>query len=97
MKPENNILNDNTLVITYQETKDPFYLNKIIEKYTPLIKATLSLYKIPAQDYEDSYQELILIFIKLVNQYKPGQVNFNGYVKTKLKKRYFHYIRKNYR
>ena len=89
-------MTDEILLKIYTETKETFYLEKLIKKYTPLIKSMLSLYKIPKQAYEASYQELLLIFIKLVNQYTPGEVNFAGYVKNKLKKRYYHYIRKNY-
>jgi len=93
---ENKIHTDEELIQLRLETKDNFFLEQLIKRYTPLIKSLLTVYKIPKQDYEDSYQELLLIFIKLVNKYKPGEVNFKGYIKDRLKKRYYNYIRKNY-
>lgn len=93
---ENKPIADEKLIELYQEEKDNFFLDKLVVRYLPLIKSNLTLYKIPKQDYDDSYQELLLIFIKLVKQYKQGEVNFSGYIKDKLKKRYYHYIRKHY-
>ena len=87
---------DEYLIQEYKKNKDNFYLDKLITRYLPLIKSMLTIYKIPKQDYDDSYQELMVIFIKLVKQYKEGEVDFRGYIKNKLKKRYYHYIRKHY-
>jgi DNA-directed RNA polymerase specialized sigma subunit len=93
---DNKPMTDEELVQTYQETEDNFFLEQLIKRYNPLITAIVGLYHVPKQDYEDSKQEILLQFIKLVKKYKTDGLTFEGYVKNKLKNKYRKYIRRNY-
>ena len=90
-----NTMTDEITIKTYLETKDNFFLEKLIQKYLPLIKSILSCYKIPKQDYEDYYQDILVQFIQLVNKYSSEtEINFESYIKTELKRVFYNFYRR---
>ncbi len=78
------IYNDNELLY-YCSENDEFALNILIEKYKPLIAARLNKYNIKRNNYEDFFQECLMVLYKCVQRFRPDRdITFNSYIETSI-------------
>lgn len=76
--------NDNELLY-YCSEHDEFALNIIIEKYKPLIASRLKKYNIKKNNFEDFFQECLMVLYKCVLKFRPDKdISFNSYVETSI-------------
>lgn len=79
--------NDNELLYFISES-DEIALDIIVEKYKPLIKSRLIKYRIKEKNFEDFYQECLIILYKCVYKYREDKnVTFNSYLDSTIQQR----------
>ena len=71
--------NDNELLYLLSET-DEVAFEFIIKKYEPLIKSRLIAFKINTKNYEDFFQECLIVLNKCIYNYREDRIiPFNSY------------------
>lgn len=70
---------------------------QLIEQFDPLLKRKASFYRQIGLEYEDAYQQAVLIFIISVYHYQPlPPVTFAGYIKKRIQWGLWMYWRKQF-
>lgn len=80
---------------------DYLNMNTLLEKYDPLIKSVYNKFSnysglcSNSDDREDLKSQIMLEFVRLVQEYTPSRgVDFPGYVKMLLQQRVYHHVTK---
>jgi len=71
------------MVLRFQRG-DRSYLEKLFQKFEPLIKSLAGKYACRGGSYEDLKQEGYLVLLRLLLNYKKGRVRPEGYIKKSM-------------
>ncbi len=79
-------MNEIKELIAKAKKRDEKATEKLINQFSPLLKSGAKRYASSGLEYEDVFQQAVLLFILAVYKYKEQPpVTFSGYIKKKIK------------
>lgn len=83
------MINDYELIYLYKESMNEAILEKIIEKYRPLIWKNIYKFYVKTQDYDDFYQEAIISLYTCIQKFdETSNKTFTKYFELVLTRRF---------
>ena len=74
-----NEITDNELLRLYKCDKNNLALSVLFERYKPLIIARIKSFNFSKSDFEDVFQECMIVLFTAINSYKSEVASFNTY------------------
>lgn len=70
---------DNELLRLYKSDKNNSALSVLFERYKPLIIARINAFNIPPSEFDDAFQECMIVLFTAINRYNSKFSLFNTY------------------
>lgn len=77
---ENREITDNELLRLYKSDKNSLALSVLFERYKPLIISKINSFNFVNSDFEDAFQECMIVLFTAINSYNSEIASFSTYV-----------------
>lgn len=76
---ENKEITDNELLRLYKSDRNSLALSVLFERYKPLIISRINSFGFSKSDFDDAFQECMIVLFSAINRYDSAVASFNTY------------------
>ena len=91
----NKEITDNELLLLYLNDNNSLALSILFERYKPLIISRIKAFGFNSLDFDDAFQECMIILFTAINHYNSQKAQFSTYVTVCINRALISFARKN--
>ncbi len=91
----NKEITDNELLLLYLNDNNSLALSILFERYKPLITSRIKAFGFNSSDFDDAFQECMIILFTAINRYNPQKAQFSTYITVCINRALISFAREN--